>query len=1371
MSYFKELRAQIAGAMAADQHRLRNQLRAIVEAADTGRPYDKNLERFLDQLHASIDRVEQRKTLVPQLVYDESLPIVGRKAEIAEAIRNHPCVVVSGETGSGKSTQLPKICLEVGRGVGGLIGHTQPRRIAARSIASRLAEELGTSVGKKVGFKIRFTDQTSPETLVKLMTDGVLLAETQSDRFLNQYDTLIIDEAHERSLNIDFLLGYLHRLLPKRPDFRLIITSATIDAQRFAEHFGDERGPAPIIEVSGRTYPVEVRYRPLEDEAADADDEPLDSIQGVARALDELCREGPGDVLVFLPTERDILEASRKLRSRNFGGGATEIVPLYARLSTAEQNKVFQPHKGRRIVLATNVAESSLTVPGIRYVVDTGLARISRYSARSKVQRLPIEAVSQASADQRKGRCGRIGPGICVRLFSEDDFLQRDRFTSPEIQRTNLASVVLQTLALELGPLEEFPLLDPPRPEAIRDGYNTLFELGAVDKDRKLTPIGRQLSRLPVDPRIGRMLLAASEEGCLADMAIIAAALEVQDPRERPVDKQQAADEAHARFADPDSDFLGYLRLWDFYHRLKDSTSRSQLRKACQKNFLSELRLREWLDVHRQLLEMLEQSGLKAGKRKWRAEAFDESMDGPLALRERERERGDSQPSTAQTHARGERPSDARLPHSGPLPVGEGERRMARKNRSKEEQEVYASIHKALLAGLLSNVALRGDTNEYTGAGNSKFFLWPGAGPFASKPKWIVAGELVETTRRYARTVARIEPEWIEPLAEHLVNRSYSDPHWDRRSGGTMAYERVSLFGLPVVLKRRVRYGRIDPVVSRELFIRHGLAEFDLDCRAPFFAHNRKLLDDIQKLATKTRRRDLIVDPHALYAFYDARLPAEAYDLHQLDRWRREAERDNPKLLFMTEADVLGEDPEPAAAEKYPDQLEIDRLRLPLRYQFEPGAENDGITVKVPQAALSQLSADRLGWLVPGLLEEKIQALIKVLPKATRRNLVPAPDVAARVARALPYAQRAFLPAVAELLSQEAGESIRPEMFDLSRLPPHLEMNVEVVDDAGKVLAVGRDLNAVREQVGATPQPNAPPASKTPWHRDGVTKWDFGPLPPHVDVRRGGLTITQFPALVDAGEAAALRLAETAAQAEAWTRAGARRLFALAERRELKAQVQWLPGIEKVRMFAAPLSKERPIEEQLIDLLADRAFYAASGVPRTPDDYEAQRLFGRKEIVPSVQHLSRIVLPLFEAYHNLRLALEQKRPDAWKYLIEDLRQQLADLTPPGFLANTPWQWLQHYPRYLKGMLLRLQKMTSGGPARDKQSYEQLAPRVAAWRERSEQLARQGKVDPELTQYRWMLEELRVSLFAQELGTSLPVSPQRLDKQMAKVAVG
>jgi len=1332
MSYFRELQDQLNGAMSTDRHRLRNQLRAIVEAADTGKPYDKNLERFLDQLHNSVDRAEQRKSLVPQLVYDESLPIVGRKAEIAEAIRNHQCVVVSGETGSGKSTQLPKICLEVGRGVGGLIGHTQPRRIAARSIASRLAEELGTSVGKKVGFKIRFTDQTSPETLVKLMTDGVLLAESQSDRFLNQYDTLIIDEAHERSLNIDFLLGYLHRLLPKRPDFRLIITSATIDAQRFAEHFGDERGPAPIIEVSGRTYPVEVRYRPLEEEDAEVDDEPLDPIQGVARALDELCREGQGDVLVFLPTERDILEASRKLRPRNFGGGSTEIVPLYARLSTAEQNKVFQPHTGRRIVLATNVAESSLTVPGIRYVVDTGLARISRYSARSKVQRLPIEAVSQASADQRKGRCGRIGPGICVRLFSEDDYLQRDRFTSPEIQRTNLASVVLQTLALDLGPLEEFPLLDPPRPEAIRDGYSTLFELGAVDKERKLTPLGRQLSRLPVDPRIARMLLAANEQGCLADVAIIAAALEVQDPRERPVDKQQAADEAHARFADPDSDFLGYLRLWDFYHTLKDSTSRSQLRKACQRNFLSELRLREWMDVHRQLLEMLGQSGLKAGKRKWRAEAVDEAAAG-----------------------------------SGI--AADGERRIARKNQSKQEQEIYGSIHKALLTGLLSNVALRGDTNEYTGAGNSKFFLWPGAGPFASKPKWIVAGELVETTRRYARTVARTEPEWIEPLAEHLVNRSYSDPHWDRRGGGATAYERVSLFGLPVVLKRRVRYGAIDPVVSRELFIRHGLAEFDLDCRAPFFAHNRKLLDDIQKLATKTRRRDLIVDPHALYAFYDARLPAEVYDLHQLDRWRRDAERANPKLLFMTEADALGEDPEPAAAEKYPDQLQIDRLRLPLRYQFEPGAETDGITVKVPQAALSQLSRDRLGWLVPGLVEEKIQALIKVLPKAARRNLVPAPDVAARVARSLPYAQRAFLPAVAELLAKEAGEPIRPEMFDLARLPPHLEMNVEVVDDGGKVLAIGRDLDAVREQVGAAPQPDAPLASKTPWHRDGVTKWDFGPLPAHVDVRRGGLTITQFPALIDAGESAALRLAETASQAELWTRGGARRLFVLAERRELKAQVQWLPGIEKVRLFAAPLSKERPIDEQLIDLLADRAFYAASGVPRTPDDYEAQRLFGRKEIVPSVQHLSRIVLPLFEAYHNIRLALEQKRPDAWKYLVDDLRQQLADLMPVGFLANTPWQWLQHYPRYLKGMSLRLQKMASGGPARDKQSFDQLAPRVTVWRERSEQLARQGKIEPELTQYRWMLEELRISLFAQELGTSMPVSPQRLDKQLAKVA--
>jgi ATP-dependent helicase HrpA len=1335
MSFYQELETQIAAAMQADRHRLRNLLRAVRQAEEQGRPPDERLEKLLVQVDESNRRRQARQSLVPRLVYDESLPVVARKEEIAAAIRDHQVVVVSGETGSGKSTQLPKICLEIGRGVAGLIGHTQPRRIAARSIAARLAEELGTSVGQKVGFKIRFTDATGPHTLVKVMTDGVLLAESQHDRYFDQYDTLIIDEAHERSLNIDFLLGYLHRLLPKRADLRVIITSATIDAQRFARHFerSSPHAPreafhhaerdaygAPTIEVTGRTYPVEVLYRPLVDEERE---EEIDPIRGLADAVEEVCRLGPGDVLVFLPTERDILEAAHKLRGRNLPGGKPEIVPLYARLSTTEQNKVFQPHAGRRIVLATNVAESSLTVPGIRYVVDTGTARVSRYSARSKVQRLPIEPVSQASADQRKGRCGRIGPGVCVRLFSEDEYLIRERFTSPEIQRTNLAAVILQLLALDLGPIDEFPFLDPPRPEAIRDGYRDLFELGAIDEARRLSPVGRQLARLPVDPRIGRMILEADREGCLADVLIIAAALEVQDPRDRPAERQQEADAAHAMWADPNSDFIAWLKLWDFVATLKAQTSRGQFRKACRQHFLSEVRLREWHDVHRQLLEMVGQFGLKAGRRR---------LAG-------------TKPSPDDLNARRKSPGASLLPARG---------------------DAYAAIHRSLLAGLLSSIALRGEGSEYTAAGGGKFLLWPGSGTVAAKPKWIVAAELVETTRRYLRTAGRIDPGWIEPLAAHLVTRTYSDPHWDRKAGGAMAKEKVTLFGLPIVAERRVRYSAIDPAASRELLIQHGLVEGELNTRAEFFRHNRQLLANLDRLAAKTRQRELIADPLALYRFFDARLPAEVCDGPRLEKWLRETERKTPKLLFLSEEDVLGDPSTSGGAEAYPDELRIDRLKLPLVYRFEPGAERDGVTVTVPQEGLAQLTEERMEWLIPGLVEEKIEALIRSLPKALRRMVGPAPDVARKLADELPYGVGPFAATVAAALARHSGETITPEMFQHDRLPPHLRMLIHVVDEQGQTLAESRELAAIRQQLGQR-EPAAIVPADSPWLRENVTRWDFGRLPESVDIRRGGIVLTRWPAVVDAGDSAALRLVESAAEARRLTRLGVLRLFILAERRELKAQVQWLPQIEKIRLYAAPLATQRPIDEQLIELLAARAFYPQDALPKSADEFDAQRLVARKGIVPSVQDLSKIALPLFEAYYEVRLALEQPRPAAWQPALDDIRGQLAALTPPGFLTATPWRWLEHYPRYLRAISARLRKLAGGLP-RDRQNQEVAAGRWAAYGQRAEEHRRRGMDDAELAQFRWMIEELRVSLFAQELGVSLPVSPQRLDKQWARV---
>ena len=1316
MTFYRELETALAGALQADRHRLRNRLRGIRRLEEQGRPFDTLLDEFQRDLAASVAKRDNRRAAVPVVRYDTDLPVVARREEIAAAIRDHQVVVLCGETGSGKSTQLPKICLELGRGVDGLIGHTQPRRIAARSVAARLAEELNSPLGAAVGFKIRFADQTSPQSLIKVMTDGVLLAETQTDRFLDQYDTLIIDEAHERSLNIDFLLGYLHRLLPRRPELKLIITSATIDAGRFAEHFGrriDERvspplvEPAPILRVEGRTYPVETLYRPPEPDEFTGE---IDLHRATVDAIDEAMSLGGGDILVFLPTERDILEVHQKLRGRERSG--VEILPLYARLSTAEQNRVFQPPRGRRIVLSTNVAESSLTVPGIRFVVDTGLARISRYSPRSQVQRLPIEAISQASANQRQGRCGRVGPGVCLRLFSEDDFANRERFTPPEIQRTNLAAVILQTLALNLGPIDEFPFLDPPRAESIRDGRKTLFEIGAIDDSGELSQLGRRLARLPVDPRIGRMLLAAEQEHCLADMLIIAAALEVQDPRDRPADKQQAADQAHAAFADPDSDFVGYLRLWDFHQKLKENLSRNQLRKACKQNFLSEVRLREWHDVHRQLLDTIGQSGLKAGKRKL----------GPFGPRD-------------ENAAEEARPAD------------------------------YAAVHRALLTGLLSNIALRGDTNEYTAGGNQKVMLWPGSGAFAKKPKWIVAAELVETTRRYARTAARIDPDWLEALAPHLVKRSYSDPHWDARSGAANAFERVTLFGLTIIPRRRVKYSAIDPAMSRELFLRHGLVAGEMQTRGDFFAKNRQLLDEIAGLSAKLRRRDLIVDEERIYDFYAARVPEDVADVVRFEQWRKQAEAKEPNLLRLTREDLLPEAPA-AKTEDYPEQLEFGRTRLKLEYRFEPGDAADGVTVSVPPAALGQLARDRTDWLVPGLVEEKIEALVRSLPKAVRRNLGPAPDVAKKLAGELTFGAGAFLPVVADALSRLAGETIAIEAFDEQRLPAYLQLNVRVVDERGKILKEDRDLPKLREHFQVR-EAAAPPIA-SPWHRDKVVAWDFGSLPSEVEIPARPHRIVKHVAIVDQGEAAGLRLVDSPEEAARLSLGGVRRLLAIAERRELKAQVEWLPNFAKLAVYAGPFCKERPFADYAIDLLADRAWRELRyTLPRSKETFDLLRKDLRREVTPAVQEVTKLLTPLAEALHQVRAAFEEKRPATWEAALNDLRQQLADLTPPGFLLSTPAERLDHLPRYLRGILARLGKL-GGGLPRDKQQQVVLEPLQTKYRERREQHLKRGFVDPELETYRWMLEELRISLFAQELGTAQPVSPPRLEKQWAKV---
>jgi len=1283
--------------MPVDRKRLRRQLQKIRRARKAGKPFDRNLGRLTTQLERSVDLRRRRAENLPAVRFEQDLPILAKTEEIERALAEQQVIVVCGETGSGKSTQLPKICLAAGRGVDGLIGHTQPRRIAARSVSARIAEELGTTVGQEVGFKIRFTDETRPETYIKLMTDGVLLAETGHDRHLEQYDTIIIDEAHERSLNIDFLLGYLKRLLSRRPELRVIVTSATIDAERFAAHFGSPDRPAPIIEVSGRGYRVELRYRP----PADENEEEPDSARAVADAADELLREGGGDMLVFLPTERDIRDVAKVLRGRSLGGrapGSAEVLPLYARLSTAEQNRVFKTGGRQRIVLATNVAESSLTVPGIRYVIDTGTARVNRFAPRSKVQRLPIEPISQASADQRAGRCGRVGPGICVRLYEEDDYLSRDRYATPEIRRTNLAAVILQMLALELGAIEDFPFLDRPRRDAVREGYRTLFELGAVDERHRLTDIGRSLSRLPVDPRIGRMILAADQKGCLSDVLIIAAALEVQDPRERPAEKREAADEAHAQWRDRRSDFVSYLKLWDFYHQLKREMSRSALRRACRRHFLSHRRMREWQDVHRQLLDLVRESGLKPGPR----------------------------------------------------------------NNS------YEHIHQALLAGLLSGIAVRRGRHDYKAVAGEGFFLWPGSAPFGRKPKWVVAAELVETSRRYLRTAARIEPEWIVPLAEHLVERKYKAPHWSMKRGTVIAYERVSLFGLIVSRKRPVRYGTIAPAVSRDLFIRHGLVDGQIAQEFSFLEHNRRLLEEIASEAAKTRERRYLVDSAHLTAFYDSRLPEDVYDVPTLRKWLRRNRHKDPGALVIQRSDLLPESEEQRADPYgFPNQLDIEGQTLQVDYRFREGASDDGLTLNIPHELLGRVDDDQLGWLVPGLLEEKIVALIRQLPKPVRQKLVPAPDTAKQVAAHVRFGQGPFLPTIVDRLGEIAGERIEPQNLNATELPAHLRMNLRVVDAEGESVAEGRDLSERRSQLGISAASSRGEIYDPRWQRDGLTEWDFETLPEQVAVGRGTFSLTGYPALVDCGDAVSLRLLATRDEAAARTRGGVRRLFVLAHARELAAQVEWLPDFPRLLRQAQSLQLERPLKDALADVIADRALFSGSAIPRSCEEFKTLSETAAERIPLAVQDVVAVVPPLLETACEAKEIFAQRRGILPSSTVQDIEAQLAGLFQPGFLVDTPAPWLAQYPRFLKAIVMRLDK-ARGAAGRDAQFVDRLLPHLERYRQRHGQHQRRGIVDPELTHFRWMLEEYRVSLFAQELGTSLKVSPQRLDRQWEQV---
>ena len=1294
---FDTLLRNLDQAQTADRHRLRRQLQELRKTPD-----EAKLARWLERYRASCAAVEARRASVPSIAYDDQLPIAAKRDEIKALIAEHQVVVIAGETGSGKTTQLPKICLELGRGQAGLIAHTQPRRIAARSVATRVAEELGTPLGGLVGYQVRFEDQTGPSSLVKLMTDGILLAETQHDRFLERYDTIIVDEAHERSLNIDFLLGYLKTLLPRRPDLKVIITSATIDLERFSKHFDG----APVIEVSGRTYPVDLWYRPLvgeQDEDGNPVEEDLTVDQGILAALEELAelerreRKTPGDVLVFLPGEREIRDAADYLRKAQLRH--TEILPLYARLSPAEQQRIFQAHPGRRVVLATNVAETSLTVPGIRYVIDTGTARISRYSYRAKVQRLPIEAVSQASANQRKGRCGRVEPGLCIRLYSEEDFNARPAFTDPEILRTNLAAVILQMLHLRLGAIDAFPFIEPPDGKAVSDGFNLLQELRAVDRDNRLTPLGRQLARLPVDPRLGRMLLEGAEQGSLAEVLIVASALSVQDPRERPPERQQAADQAHAQWKDVDSDFTALVNLWNGFEAQRQALGSNPLRNWCRKQFLNYLRLREWRDAHRQLA---------------------------LICRELQ------------------------------LPVN-------------PEPCDYAKLHKAILSGLLSQIGQKSEEGDYLGARQRRFWVHPSSGIGRKRPQWLMAAELVETTKLYARMVAKIDNQWLEPLAEHLTKRNHFEPHWEKKRGQVVAYEQVTLYGLIIVGRRPVHFGPIDPVASRELFIREGLVRGEIQSKARCLSANRALLERLDELEAKARRRDILADEETLYAFYEARLPQHIYQTATFDSWYRTQSQKEPNLLIMREEDVLAREATEVTAALYPDTLRLGELALPLTYHFEPGDPRDGVTLRVPAPLLPSLPAERLAWLVPGLIEARCVALIRNLPKTVRKNFVPVPDFVKAALARMVFGQGALPQALGAELTRMTGARVSDEEWDEAEraLEGHLRMNIEVVDASGKFLGEGRDLDTLAARFSQAGQAALalPTASKAP---EPVQPKGFSAVAQTARQNVAGLQLTVYPALVEEqGEVREGRFS-TAAEADYQHRRALQRLLLqqLAEpARFLRGK---LPGQTQMGLLYRELGRiEALVEDILLASLDTCILEGEASLPRDGAGLASLAERKRGAWTEHAERLARLVLEILTLWHGLQKRFKGRIDLAQAVSLNDVKQQLAALVYAGFVRETPAQWLKELPRYLRAVELRLDKL-GAQVQRDRVWSAELGGLWAQYQARATKHAQEGKRDPELVTYRWWLEEYRVSLFAQQLGTRVPVSDKRLAKQWTLV---
>jgi len=1299
---------------------------------------------------------------LPPITFPEDLPVSGRRAEIAEALTRHQVVIVSGETGSGKTTQLPKICLELGRGQKGLIGHTQPRRIAASSTAKRIAVELGSPLGEHVGYKVRFNDTLSKGASVKLMTDGILLAETQTDPLLKAYDTIIIDEAHERSLNIDFLLGYLKQILPRRPDLKVIITSATIDAERFARHFTQEgKPPVPVIEVSGRLYAVEVRYRPVErdqvvapgaQQGADAKGartaaarDKRDLMEAIVDGVDEVCRIGSGDVLVFLPGEREIRDAAEALRKHH--PPHVEILPLFARLSVEEQDRVFRTTNARRIVLATNVAETSLTVPGIRYVVDAGLARVKRYSYRNKVEQLQIEPVAQSAANQRAGRCGRVADGVCIRLYDEQDFLQRPKFTDPEILRSSLASVILRMKSLHLTDVESFPFIEPPLGRAIADGYQLLQELGAVDDDNALTPLGRKLAKLPLDPRVGRMILAAQEYHCLTEVLIVASALSVQDPRDRPVEHQQAADEAHKKFADEKSEFLSYLKIWKWFENaIEHKKSNRQLMDSCRATFLNQLRLREWRDVHSQLLTIVKEQG-------W---------------------------------------------------------------RTNELPATYDQLHMALLTGLLGNIGFKGEDEPggaYLGARGIRFHVWPGSHLSKKPGKWIVSAELVETTRLYARCVARIEPEWIEKIGGHLLKKSWGEPRWEKRPAQVTASERATLYGLVVYSQRRINYGQKNPVEAREIFIRDALVGGDYDTRAPFFAHNHKLVREIENLEHKSRRQDVLVDDQLIEAFYDEQIPADVVNGAGFEKWYKDASADNPKLLYLIRDDLMRHEAAGITTDLFPKKMMAAGLEMQLSYHFEPGTPRDGVTLTVPLYALNQLSRERCEWLVPGMLKEKVHLLLKTLPQKQRRHMVPLPDYAAKFCERMEFARGDLIDAIIADIRKQITISVLTSDFKPEQLPAHHFMNFKVVDEHGRQLDMGRNLATLQAEYGlqarqsfqrmaeggnapasaaqlaqlagggigsggsAKPKhggiaaeaargaspvsapasaPAAAASSTAPQHTN-ITTWSFGELPELLEITQGKLSLIGFPALVDKGTHCDLEVFDDPNVAARTHRIGLRRLFMLQMRDQIKFVEKSIPNLQQMGMQFMSMGTQEELRDQIIAKAIDIACLQ-DPLPTDEASFIKRKDEGKSRIVLLVNEIARLVSQVLTEYHGLPKRLQGIN----QQVAQDMQQQLQGLVHKRFLIENEFSQLSHFPRYLKAMNVRLEKLRADA-ARDAKAMAEWNQAAAPYQRLMRDKSAGKNTDPKLVEYRWMLEELRVSLFAQELRTPMPVSVKRLMK--------